>query len=98
MQRFMCTHTVPAGSMTREQVCQLADAAQHETNVRGYRSFVNLSDGKACCILDAENRASIIAWFAKMRLPYDSIIPVELEGDRGMIEDRKEQPTMAGVS
>jgi hypothetical protein len=96
MHRFMCTHTVPGGAMTRDQVCQLAEAAQHDPNVHGYRSFINLSEGKACCILDADSRQSISAWFQKMGLPFDSIVEVEYEGDHGMIQDLNEEPAMAG--
>ncbi len=97
MHKFLCTHTLPAGAMTRDQLCQAAEAAQHEANVRGYRSFVNLTEGKACCILEANDRQSIVAWFQKMGLPYDSVVEVEYEGDRGAIQDLKEEPVMASA-
>jgi hypothetical protein len=96
MHKFMCTHTVPGGQMTREQVCQLAEAAQQESSIRGYRSFINLTEGKACCILEADDRQSLTAWFHKVGLPFDSIVEVEYEGDRGQIQDVKE-PATAGV-
>ena len=48
MQKFMSTHTMPAGAMQREQVTQLAQAAQNDPVVRPYRSFLNLSEGKVC--------------------------------------------------
>jgi hypothetical protein len=76
--------------MTCEQVCQLAEAAQNDTEVRGYRSFINLSEGRAFCILEANNRESVASWFRKMELPYDDITPVELEGDRGVVEEVRE--------
>jgi hypothetical protein len=97
MHKFMCTHTLPAGAMTRDQVCQVAEAAQHDPKVRGYRSFINLTEGKACCILEADDRQSISAWFQKMGLPFDSIVEVEYEGDRGEIQDVKDTQAMAGV-
>jgi len=96
MHKFMCTHTLPAGSMTLDQVCQVADATQHDPDVRGYRSFINLSEGKLCCILEAEDRDKICSWFEKMNIPYDSVVQVEFEGERGVIDDVR-QPVMAGV-
>ena len=53
MQKFMSCHTMPAGALKREQVNQLAAAAQGDTVVRPYRSFLNLSQGKVCCIMEA---------------------------------------------
>lgn len=97
MRKFMCTHTLPGGTMTLDQVCQIADAAQQDPDVRGYRSFINLTEGKACCVLEAEDREKLSSWFQKMGLPYDSIVPVEFEGDRGAIDDVR-QPAMAGVA
>ena len=33
-----------------------------------------------------------------MAIPFDYIVPVEFEGERGVMEDLREQPAMAGVS
>jgi hypothetical protein len=95
MQKYLCTHTFPAGALTQEQICQVAEASQHESHVRGYRSFFNLSEGKAWCVLEADDREAITAWFDKMEIPYDSIETLELEGERGMIEDVMPHPAMA---
>lgn len=97
MRKFMCTHSFPAGTMTRDQVCQMAEAAQHDRMVRGYRSFINLTEGKVCCVLEADDRQSIAAWFQKMGVPFDAIVEVEYEGDRGEIHDLKEEPAVAGA-
>jgi hypothetical protein len=94
----MCTHTLPAGAFTRDQVCEIAEAAQHDLSVRGYRSFLNLTEGKACCVLEARDREALVAWFQNMKIPYDSIVEVEFEGDRGLIEDLREQPAVVGVA
>jgi hypothetical protein len=96
MHKFMCTHTLPAGSLTYDQLCQIADATQHDLDVRGYRSFVNLTDGKICCVLESEDRDKIVSWFKKMDIPYDDIFQVEWEGERGVFEDVRE-PAFAGV-
>ena len=37
MNKYFCSHTFPAGSLTQEQACQVSKASQHETDVRGYR-------------------------------------------------------------
>ena len=97
MHKFMCTHTWPAGAFTHEQICQVAEEAKHDPDVRGYRSFFNLSEGKAFCVLEARDRDSLVAWFDRMEIPFDSILPVELEGDYGTIEDLRELPAMAGT-
>jgi hypothetical protein len=94
MQKYMATHRFPPGGFTRDQVCQFADAAQHDADVRGYRSFVNLSEGRALCVLEANSSEAVAAWFEKMGMPYEDIVPVELEGERGVIQDvATEAPT-----
>ena len=46
MAKFMSSHTMPAGALQREQVTQLAQAAQSDPTVHPYRSFLNLAEGK----------------------------------------------------
>jgi hypothetical protein len=86
MTKFMCTHTVPPGKFTTEQIQQFAKAAQQDPAVKGYRSFANLAEGKAVCIMEASNKDSVAAWFTKMGMPFDTITKVELEGDRGNVQ------------
>jgi hypothetical protein len=81
----MCTHTLPPGKLTSAQLQQFAQAAQQDPAVKGYRSFVNLAEGKAVCVMEASNKEAIAGWFKKMQMPYDTITQVELEGDRGTI-------------
>ena len=83
--RYVCTHSVPPGSVSLDQLKQLADAAQNDATVRGVRSFSNLSKGKAVCVIDAPDQQSLVAWFRKMNLPFDSITPLEYESDGGNI-------------
>jgi len=85
MPRFMCTHTLPPGKLTPEQLQQMANAAQSDSSVKGYRSFVNLAEGKAICVMEASQRDLVASWFQKMGMPYDSIVQVEMEGDRGTV-------------
>ena len=98
MHKFFCTHTLPPGALSPEQVCQVTEASQHEMDVREYRSFFNLTEGKVWCVVEAKDREAIVAWFKKMEIPYDSIDLVEMEGERGTIEDLTQLPALAGVS
>lgn len=87
MPKFMSSHTMPAGAMRREQVDQLAQAAQNDPVVRPYRSFLNLAEGKVFCVMEAPTKDALAAWFKKMNMPCDFITPVELEGERGTIKN-----------
>src|SRR5215510_4329649 len=80
MPKFMSSHTVPAGAFTREQINQIAQAAQNDPTVQPYRSFLNLSEGKIVCIMQAPDERALATWFQKMQMPCDSITAVELEG------------------
>ena len=56
MSKFMSGHSLPAGAMKREQIDQLAQAAQKDPIVRPYRSFLNLAEGKAVCVMECRTR------------------------------------------
>jgi len=83
MPKFMSSHSVPAGSMKRQQVDQLATAAQNDPVVKPYRSFLNLAEGKIMCVMEAPSKDALASWFKKMNVPCDQITPVELEGECG---------------
>ena len=85
MPKFMSSHTVPAGALTREQINQIAKAAQNDPTVQPYRSFLNLSQGKIVCVMEAPDEGALATWFQKMQMPCESITPVELEGDLGIV-------------
>jgi hypothetical protein len=97
MAKFMCTHTFAPGQMTREQAQQIAAASQKDPTVKGDRSFLNLTEGKVVCIWEAPNEQAIAAWFDKMKVPYDAILPVELEGYRGKLTELTPAPEHARV-
>ena len=86
MPKFMSSHTMPAGAMKREQVDQMAQAAQNDPTVRPYRSFLNLAEGKVFCVMEAPNKDALVSWFKKMNMPCDYVTPVELEGERGTVK------------
>ena len=86
MAKFMCTHTIPPGKFSADQLRQFAQAAQQDPAVKGYRSFCNLAEGKAVCVMEAASKEAVADWFTKMNMPYDTITKVELEGERGTIQ------------
>jgi hypothetical protein len=85
MAKFMCTHTLPPGKFTKEQIGQFAHAAQNDPVIKGYRSFVNLAEGKAVCVMEAPGKDELNSWFKKMGMPVNSIAKVEFEGERGNV-------------
>jgi hypothetical protein len=87
MPKFMSSHTLPPGAMKREQVNQLAEAAKNDPVIKPYRSFCNLSEGKIFCVMEAPDKESLAGWFEKMRVPCDAITSVELEGERGTVNE-----------
>ncbi len=87
MPKFMSSHTMPAGALRREQADQMAQAAQQEEKIKPYRSFLNLSEGRVFCVMEAPDKSALAAWFKKMQMPCDFITTVELEGDRGTIKN-----------
>ena len=89
MSRFLCLHTLPPGGISPDDLRQAAEAGQHDPLVRGYRSFANLTEGRAACIIDAPNAKAVGDWFDRMKVPYDSITEVEFEGERGEVTDLK---------
>lgn len=86
MAKFMCTHTVPPGMFSADQLGQFAQAAQQDPTVKGYRSFANLAEGKVVCVMEASDKEAVATWFTKMGMPFDSITKVELEGECGNIQ------------
>ena len=87
MPKFMSSHTVPAGAMSRDQINKLAEAARNDPVIKPYRSFCNLSAGKMICVMEAPDSQSLAAWFERMHVPCDGITQVELEGERGAIAE-----------
>jgi Protein of unknown function (DUF4242) len=66
MQKFMSSHTMPAGALKREQVDQMGKAALGDPVVKPYRSFLNQAEGKVFCDMEAPNKDALAAWFTKM--------------------------------
>jgi hypothetical protein len=81
----MGPHSVPVGSVNRDQVDQLAQAALDDGTVKPYRSFMDLAEGTIVCVMEVPSKEEPTSWFDTMGLPCDHIVPVELEGERGNV-------------
>ncbi len=93
-QKFMCSHSFPPGTLTREKVQQVADAIQQESKIQAQCSFLNLSAGKVFCVLEAPDQRTVAAFFQRLNVPADSILPVELEGERGVVREVGTEATL----
>ena len=92
--RFLVAHRLESG-FTREKLIELQRSTQTDPEVRGYRSFLNLTEGKGICIFDAPDKDRLVSWLEKSQLPYEYIWPVELEGEHGEVI---EIPTVTAVA
>ena len=84
MAKFMIIHQLPEGTNSKD-VEQVIKAAQEQKTVKGYRSFINISQGKAVCVYEADDKQAIADWFTKNSLPFESITQLELEEERGIV-------------
>ena len=87
MPKFMSMHTMAPGAFTREHIEAMAQAAQNDPVVQPYRSFCCLGEGRAVCVLEGPDKASVELWLRQMNMPTDCVALLELEGDRGVIAD-----------
>ena len=86
MPKFMSTHSVPPGAVQRQQIDQMAEAARTDPVIQPYKSFLNLSEGKIMCVMEAPDKEALASWFQKMQMPCDTIVQVELEGECGKVD------------
>jgi hypothetical protein len=87
MAKYMCMHTFGPGQVTCEQAREISAASQKDPTVKGERSFLNLTEGKGVCIWEAPNEQALATWFDRMKVPYDAILSVELEGYQGKLTE-----------
>lgn len=85
MPRFIACHTVEG--ITREALEQVSAASQQDPEVRGIASWSNLREGILHCVFEAPSREALAAWFDRMKVPYDRITRVEVEGQAGVLRD-----------
>ena len=79
--RYTVRHTLEAG-LTLDKIREVGRTMQKDPEITGVRSFFNLSEHKAVCVIDAPDRERLEKWFDDNNLPYEEIWPVEIEGER----------------
>ena len=82
MPRFLACHTVPG--VTQKMLEDVNKAAQQDRQVKGISSYTSLSEGVVHCIFEAPSQEVLAGWFKKMKMPYDRITKLELEGSAGV--------------
>jgi hypothetical protein len=79
MPRYFALHTVGPNVVTRE-ICEQAGAhAKAEEKIPSYRSFINMTEGHAACVIDAPSKEWLLAYFKTLNLPVNAIFEVEIE-------------------
>ena len=84
LRPFMVVHTFAPGELTPEMAAEVDRVLAADPVVRGYRCFLNFSEGKAFCVIEAPDEEALRAWFKARGVPFDSITAVELEDERGV--------------
>ena len=59
MAKFVCTHTLAPGQFSPDQLRQFSQESQKNPTAKGYRSFSNLTEGKAVCVMEAADKNAV---------------------------------------
>ena len=83
----MSSHALPAGTLQREQVNQLAQVAQRDATVRPYASSTCPWGNSSVSwrIMGAPSKEALAAWLQRMQMPFKYVTPAEREGERGVV-------------
>lgn len=84
--RFMVVHKMEP-KLSRQQAADIQEATQKDEHVKGYRSFVNLTEGRAYCLYDAPTHDHLMERLKAMSLPFESITQIEFEGEAEKLWD-----------
>jgi hypothetical protein len=90
MKRLMVLHTMPPEALSLEKIQEVEGAMRQEPEIRGYRSFLNLTEGRIVCLIDAPDAETLGAYFRRAEIPFDRITEVEIEGERGQFTNLRE--------
>ena len=84
--RFLVAHSLEAG-ISRDKAVEMLRSVATDPDIRSYRSFLNLADGKGICLFDAPDRDRLIRWLDDNKLPYDYVWTVDFEAEHGEMID-----------
>ena len=87
MPKFMVTHTLPPKGFSRQQFVEVSVATQQDPQVKCHESFANLTEGKVFCYWEGPQAETLIAWFKKNNVPYDSITKLEYIAEGAVVKD-----------
>ena len=90
--KYMVYHPLEPG-MTIEDFKRISESLPKDSDVRGIRSFFNLSESKGVCILEAPSKDRLADWLRSNNLTYDTILEVELEAENGRVVEFHEPVT-----
>ena len=87
MPRFIAMHTLGPNLITRDMVEDSAAHTKQQAEITCYRSFINMREGRAACVIDAPNRAWLENYFNSIKLPFDLLFEVEIESVDGVVQE-----------
>ena len=90
--KYMVYHPLEPG-MTLEGFKRISETVRKDPEIKGLRSFFNLSESKGVCILEAPSKDRLVDWLRTNNLTYDTILEVELEAEAGRIVEFHEPVT-----
>jgi len=73
------------GAATPERIRALAESAQRDPAVRGYRSFHSPAEGRIVWLLEAATRQAVLDWAFRAGMPVEAVTELELEGHVGVV-------------
>jgi len=73
------------GTATAERIRALAESAQTDPAVRGYRSFHSPAEGRIVWLLEAASKDAVLEWAGRAGFPVDAVTELELEGHVGVV-------------
>ena len=87
-RRFVCEHQVVPG-LNLEHVKNLHRTKRQDVNV--LYSFSSLEERCMYTVVESHDRLHVESFFSDMRVPWDSIIEVDIQGEgREEVMDRRE--------
>src|SRR4051794_37732650 len=79
MPRYFALHTVGPNVVDRKMVEASGTHAKEQKDIGCYRSFINMTEGHAACIIDAPSKKWLERYFKSINLPFELLCEVEIE-------------------
>ena len=79
MPRFFALHTIGPNVVTRQMVESAGAHAKGQPEITSYRSFINMAEGHAGCVIDAPSKEWLLQYFQSLNLPVNALFQIEVE-------------------